>query len=314
MLALMPQTPPIHELHKPNSMGNNAMSLALLPSSRMTYSQQAVPTLLPPVPSPSKRPKLSLNTSNVTPVFGNKNSTSLRLETLSATSPTARNTFRNKQSPGRSPVLRSKKPALTPIATNVAIASTQTLTPSNIELPESADTAYTPLSSALSATSVSTVDSLPSEIPYRLPFNASSILINGPIPRTRSPRISFAQSRPMFPAAKKVSFSAALPEEIRTTKYTLRHSDIESPIISAPEVSTEEKQEEGTNTVAEPKSRPSLQLGTKHALRSEDDDSDNPPVTPVAGRRKKDRQWVWTLGPISSDGGTGTDDVETIPS
>ena len=315
MLAFMPQPSPLPDIHTPTSVGTGTMSLALLPSLPMTYGQQAVPTLPPPGPSPSKRPKLSLNTSSVAPVFG-KGSTSLRLETLSATSPTARNTFQNGTKAERKSGGRMKRPGLTPLSTDVSITPTQTSTPSRIALPESADAAdnSSSSSSTASATSISTLDSLSSEVPYKLPFNATSILSNGPIPRTKCRTMSFAQSKPMFPAAKKVAFRAQLTEDIETTVYTMRHSDIlESPCSSNSTLEATPpkkgrrkyagKGQEEANTEVEESSITSPQTGEKRESSDEEDDSDNPPQTPVAGRNKRSRKWVWTLGPISNASG-----------
>lgn len=303
MLALMPQQPPSLHLHVPPSRGANAMSLTLLPSTPVSYN----PQLLTPSPSPSKRPKLSLNTTNISPVFG-KGSTSLRLETLSATSPTARNTFRNghdeDQSQTQAPATRPQKPTLTPLATNVE-TSAETPTPSRIELPDSADTEDYTSASAISATSsASTIDSLPSEVPYKLPFNLPSILTNGPIPRTRHRRLSFTQSKPMFPAPKKVMFRAPLTEDIKTSKYVLRHSDIESltpsPSDSEGQQDDSHVKKEAGGASVEPLVIPSSPCGTKRGSPVEEDDNDKCPATPVAGRNKKQRQWVWTLGPIEA--------------
>ena len=109
----------------------------------------------------------------------------------------------------------------------------------------------------------------------------------------------------MFPAAKKVVFSAQLTEEITTTKYTMRHSDIESSIISTPEQipareDPDQEQEETTKIETEETSPISPRDSNTRQSWDEEEDSDSVPVTPVAGRRKKDRQWVWTLGPITS--------------
>ncbi len=36
---------------------------------------------------------------------------------------------------------------------------------------------------------------------------------------------------------------------------------------------------------------------------SDEEDSDTCPATPIAGRRKRHRQWRWTLGPTGSRAG-----------
>ena len=117
----------------------------------------------------------------------------------------------------------------------------------------------------------------------------------------------------MFPAAKKVGFRAPLTEEIRTEKYTMKHSDIESSTstISTLELSpaekkkdgeVQDKREEGTQTDVEESTVTSPQTGDKReSSDEEEEDSDTCPATPVAGRKKRHRQWVWTLGPIKPE-------------
>lgn len=58
---------------------------------------------------------------------------------------------------------------------------------------------------------------------------------------------------------------------------------------------------------------------------SDEEDSDTCPATPVAGRRKRHRQWRWTLGPVEAssdmecledqhreDSGVGEDEEEGL--
>lgn len=113
----------------------------------------------------------------------------------------------------------------------------------------------------------------------------------------------------MFPAVKKVGFKVPLEEEVKTRRYTLRHSDIES---SASTISTLEltpadgkdeiQHEKGVdNSPKKPDENHyvfSPHTGDKR--ESDDEDSDTCPATPVAGRRKRHRQWRWTLGPVES--------------
>ncbi|GAB7362493.1 hypothetical protein MBLNU230_g2814t1 [Neophaeotheca triangularis] len=279
------------------------MSVAILPSSPMTYSLPSLSSPQQAGPLPSKRPKLSLNTSNVPTLFG-KGNTSLRLDTLSTTSPTSRNTFSNARDregantahnqPALLPLNSSGKPRRPCFATSL-----QTEVPLSVE-PVS--------SSADSATSTSTNDSVPDAIPYKLPFNTVSILVNGPIPRDQHRRMSFSQSRPMFPTPKKVSFKAPLTEDIKNEKFTTKHSDLESSssTISTLELSPPEgealKNKAGKVAGATKAVVPqSPRLGEKRESSDEEDsDSDKCPATPVAGRKKRHRDWVWTLGPIES--------------
>lgn len=113
----------------------------------------------------------------------------------------------------------------------------------------------------------------------------------------------------MFPTAKKVAFRAPLTEDITTERYTMRHSDIDSSIstistleLSPPDADKPETLSEGNahklNTKAKDKKSKSPQTGEKRES-SDEDDSDTCPATPVAGRKKRSRDWVWTLGPVS---------------
>lgn len=316
MLAWMPQSPHcLTDHHHTSATTTSAMSLAILPSSPATYSQ---PPLLSSKPSPSKRPKLSLNTSISPPTFGKK-ATSLRLETLSATSPTIRNTFSNaheEESKLKGNGSKPKRPTLSNLSTS-NIISCDNLSPS----PSTSDhlDATSSSSTSTSANSISTTDSIPASVPYKLAYNATSILSNSPLPRSSSQRRTFAQTRPMFPVTKKVAFRAPLTEDITTEKFTMRHSDIESSnsTISTLELSPPEAESEGEATskvadaksegdalksqakAAKQKSAPSPRAGDKRDS-SDEEDSDTCPATPVAGRKKRHREWVWTLGPIDS--------------
>jgi hypothetical protein len=114
----------------------------------------------------------------------------------------------------------------------------------------------------------------------------------------------------MFPTAKKVAFRAPLTEDITTERYTMRHSDIESSIstistleLSPPDTDKPEELSEGDahklNAKSKGKKARSPQTGEKRES-SDEDDSDTCPATPVAGRKKRSREWVWTLGPVET--------------
>ncbi|KAK0981337.1 hypothetical protein LTR91_011918 [Friedmanniomyces endolithicus] len=285
------------------------MSLTILTSSPITYGQTPAPTSLAPEPC-KKRPKLTLDTHDSSSLFG-KASTSLRLETLSATSPTVRNTFRN----GHDAVQQrrtsgGKRPSLAPLATDVPSDTSKKFTPLFTESPSSPEVPDLTDSSAASYSSTPTVDSLSAEVPYRIAFNITSILSNSPIPRTRYARNRFAQSRPLFPAAKKVMFRAPLTEDIMTSRYTMAHSDIEISITSIPVIDTDpventEGESHATATTTEINVHPACVAATaphtgEKRESSDEEDSDTCPATPVAGRRKKSRVWRWTLGPVEA--------------
>ena len=114
----------------------------------------------------------------------------------------------------------------------------------------------------------------------------------------------------MFPASKKVSFRAPLTETIWNIKFTMAHSDIdtsstpmklEAPVptlVTQSEEQVDVDDVEGSTRESVPLS---IQTGEKRES-SDEDDSDTCPVTPVAGRRKRHREWRWTLGVVESGG------------
>ncbi|KAI4944850.1 hypothetical protein J4E91_008538 [Alternaria rosae] len=276
--------------------------------------------IIPPRQAPP-RPKLSINTEQ--PRILGKGA-SLRLETLSAVSPTVRNTFSNAyERPATAPTLqRPSRPQLS-IESDVPATTSGSTSAST---PSSASTLSSTLTSASN-------DSATLSIPYKQPHNLASILSNSPA-RSIIPR-KMGSSRPMFPAEKRVSFRTPLEEEITTTKYTLAHSDIESSVstlsslastastttdsdasTSQPSLSLKALKNPSetsisplqlslisTSSSAESSPRPkSPRTGEKRdSSSSDDDDSDSAPETPVAGRRKRTRDWRWTLGPLPSD-------------
>ena len=110
-----------------------------------------------------------------------------------------------------------------------------------------------------------------------------------------------------------MGFRNELEEEIVNVEYTLRHSDIlSSPSEDATlELSPPKKgvrkdasdyQQEGANLASENVTSPLAGI-KREAKNEEDEESDSVPATPVAGRRQKDRQWRWTLGPVSPSHG-----------
>lgn len=307
-------------LHPPSM----TTSLAILPAPAQVsqapavQSPQSVPITQPSCsPAAPRRPKLSLNTTTAQVRTFGKGS-SLRLETLSAVSPTARNTFSNGYEPQSLSATDSK-----PWSRVIPEADT----------PSSAST----FNSSTSASSYSSLGSDLAKTPYKLPHNVRSILSNSPLPPVHSHRTM--ASRPMFPATKRVSFRANLTEEIVTTKYTMAHSDIASssstisslaldssanesePSTSASSTTTTATAATITTTTTTLPSRTSTKLDMQLSKPMEpatalhhsteparcqkrespsdsESDSDSCPETPVAGRRKRRREWKWTLGPI----------------
>jgi hypothetical protein len=298
------------------------------PAPASFQSSPALPpsmaTSLPIMPSrPSQRPKLSVNTHQPR-VFGK--GASLRLDTLNTASPTVRNTFNNAYEPNTTTNTSNTlntyvaPPPGPPGKLRLDISTTESA-PASICTPDSAST----LSSS-TLTSASS-ESASSTIPYKQPHNLNSILTNSCIvPRKMA-------SRPMFPAEKRVSFRTPLEEEIKTVKYTMANSDLESSsstLTSLESASTDSSSTNpeaiATHHVASPKlSKPSLSLlsstqkpavitidsaprprkapraGDKRDSSESEDDSDTCPQTPVAGRRKRSRDWRWTLGKLPGD-------------
>jgi hypothetical protein len=270
--------------------------------SSVAASPACVPAMaqLPIIPSrPLQRPKLHINTLQPR-IFGK--AASLRLDTLSAVSPTARNTFSNAYDPA---------------------ATTHPTIPSALSDSASSDSASSDSASSDSASS----DSSSSVLPYKQPHNLSSILANSPI----TPR-KMATARPRFPAEKRVSFRTPLEENITTVKYTLAHSDIASStstlstlssldstcsssssssvqepqvqqqpktpalsLKSVPQLSKPTLATVATDSTAKPRSP---RTGEKRDSSSSEDEGDACPQTPVAGRRKRSRDWRWTLGTL----------------
>ncbi|KAF1826559.1 uncharacterized protein K489DRAFT_376985 [Dissoconium aciculare CBS 342.82] len=307
LTLVMPQSP----YPSSHTTARTTMSLAILPSAPMAYSNSSKPVLMGSnLPSPSKRPKLSLNTAGAPSVTFGKGSTSLRLDTLSAVSPTSRNTFSNAYNPiqplRKSLSTHSPRSPRSPRSLRVRSSKPRT----------SEDGFLKPASSLESRTFPSTlppVDQNMLEVPYKLALGVISILANSPLPRlSHHDKVSAnAEARPA--RTKRVSFRAPLTEEIQTTKFTLRHSDIESSTssISTLDLSRSERrpsrdevdarvaqdeQDEGVFGVDSKTESISPQTGEKRES-SDEEDSDTCPVTPVVGRRKRQREWVWTLGP-----------------
>ncbi|KAH9875102.1 hypothetical protein J1614_004590 [Plenodomus biglobosus] len=312
-------------------------------SARNTMATTSLPIIPPRTTSQSQRPKLCINTEQ--PRIPGKGA-SLRLDLLSAVSPTVRNTFSNAYdqppvapsapAPAPAPALvRPVKPRLS-IDSNFSSART---TPTST--PDSAST----LSSAV--TSASSNHSTSISIPYKQPHNVVSILTNSParsiLPRKMTP------ARPMFPAEKRVSFRTPLEEEITTVKYILAHSDLESSISTLSSIAsaastastgsdtansklslsidashstayriaelpneTSCRPAASTDATAKASSQPRApRTGEKRDSSSSDDDSDSCSETPVAGRRKRTRDWRWTLGPLAGKGVPSDDEVLT---
>lgn len=125
----------------------------------------------------------------------------------------------------------------------------------------------------------------PHESPYQLSLGVRSILRNSPLPRRHLSATSARTTRRMFPNTKRVSYRCPL-EEIMPAKRPL--SEIESPTKQIGNF--EETESEPSDSVTE----------KKPECGSEDDVGI--PVMPTRGRRKRRREWVWTLGSLEPAG------------
>jgi hypothetical protein len=349
MMLLAMQSPAFTHHHDRTSSGMTTEVVMPTPSCL-----QSTGTLRP------SRPKLSLNTTQVNHhrTFGKGSSSSLRLETLSAVSPTVRNTFSNTYEPAKQPATPGSNLTRPTLSIDIAAGSH-----SDSKSPDQTSS-RTPSSSSISSASTF---SEPTIVPYKPSHGIRSILTNSPLPRSGARRMSV--QRPMFPAQKHVSFKAELVEEIKTSKFTLAHSDLYSLDVDSTATVVMEPTSEGPPPsenagIAPPSdsSSPQLQLqlptncfapnaplsrtrsptspgkyrrklhrlgtdlsisqqspsstptGSKRDSSSDEDSDDSCPETPVAGRRKRQRDWTWTLGRLpgytTSDAGS---DSESLP-
>jgi len=130
---------------------------------------------------------------------------------------------------------------------------------------------------ATSASSISSSETSPA-IPYYLPIGARSILRNSPLPQRHVSATSARAPRRMFPPIKRVLFHEKLTEHIPT------------PIV-----------EESEQSDVDSDSSSSSRKRGRTSSREEADEPEEPedmPATPVQGRWKRKREWVWTLGPV----------------
>ena len=98
----------------------------------------------------------------------------------------------------------------------------------------------------------------------------------------------------------------------------MKHSDIESPLPPSEEgAATKDSILDQQNQAVEDNADIVTPVDADQSR--DGDDSDTCPATPVAGKRKRDRQWVWTLGPVqpavsglTSESSVTAEDAETM--
>jgi hypothetical protein len=77
---------------------------------------------------------------------------------------------------------------------------------------------------------------------------------------------------------------------------------VASPKLSKPLLSLLSTQKPTVITIdSAPRQRKAPRAGDKRDSSESEDDSDTCPQTPVAGRRKRSRDWRWTLGKLPGD-------------
>lgn len=266
-----------------------------------------------PTQATPKRPKLSLQTATLPLSYG-KSSTGLifphSLSANPASSPTVRNTFSNAYEIPHRPSPASASPM-----NNHGKYQTQRRLVS--PFPKKDDEPYSlpiGLQSILKNTShPRSSHSRSNSLSYRRPSVSCLSSTNSPSPRERR--------RVFFPTTKKVAYRLPLAEEIKTVRFTLRHSDIpssESPDseqVSESETSdaagSSSDSESETKGLSSPQKRKRQDSQRENAPRkirlspslpklAPDAERDDPqPATrPSRSHKRRRREWKWTLGAI----------------
>ncbi|KAA8648730.1 uncharacterized protein ATNIH1004_004615 [Aspergillus tanneri] len=272
----------------------------------MTCSVSSTAPERPP-PGTSARPKLTLQTTALPRTFGTSStSLSLSLATGPTASPTVRNTFKN--------------------AYENAFPSSATASPSK----SSSTHRWSKPSSPYPSHGPNN--------PYQLPLGVKSILRNSPLEptcRVRSASVAANSatggtgSRWMFfPAKKQVNYRQPLEEEIKTVRYTARHSDLvvesnvephdassdedtdsSSSLAPSDESTTSDDENPRTDTnhasISSFERKKRKHLSAEKQVRAvalldglEEAYGSTTPQTPRQRRIKRRCEWRWTLGPL----------------
>ncbi|EGE79322.1 hypothetical protein, variant [Blastomyces dermatitidis ATCC 18188] len=363
----------------PPPAASTSVSSSPLPPPQQE-SQTPPDTLVkPPVPPPiststshassngSRRPKLSLQTSSLPMTFGKSTTAlSLALSAGCSQSPTVRNTFSNAYDGFRRPPSSSTTGASSPKCSSRAGKRTSSY--------------------------LCSYQGVDDEIPYKLPLGLRSILRNSPLLTSASLRRAplaaqgsngsvngHSGRRVFFPAKRQVKYRCPLDEEIKTTRYTAKHSDLlslDSPSGPSDVYTSSDESEESDSSPSQPRSSsfsdddepiapPPAEENTRNNIidrnASEDgggavknnnpspaaverprtakrkhstserqiravalrDDlassgssaygyrDDTPKTSLLHQRRKRQRKWRWTLGPIENGTAQQVNDINT---
>ncbi|ETI28704.1 hypothetical protein G647_01155 [Cladophialophora carrionii CBS 160.54] len=274
------------------------MAISATPSlPHLLYQHDPITTLsmLPPQNvtrleplSPTKKPKLSLNTSNLAPTFHGTVSRQTGITTNATATPTTLNTFNNTFDLTYRP---------SPVSTLSSPGTHSQWKPSGH--PSSPSTRL-------------------SNQPYNLslPFGIRPILKNSPLcGDTHRSSISASPRVPgrkvFFPAPKKVTFRAQLEDEIVTKRYVERHVDLSSSEDESAPSETDDRSNTSSDeeevgggrptilvdefSVQGRRKRKSVALSPSPATevgRGRDDISRS---TSTRRSKRKRRRWEWTI-------------------
>ncbi|MCJ1295314.1 hypothetical protein MMC34_006876 [Xylographa carneopallida] len=143
-------------------------------------------------------------------------------------------------------------------------------------------------------------------VPYFLPIGARGILRNSPLPPRYVTATSTRTPHRMFPPVKRVVFHDKLEELMPT------------PIVE------ETSELSDTDSESSASSHKRGRASDPHD-RNDSDDPEDMPSTPVSGRCKRRREWVWTIGsaedgrlspdagPLLRRGHSGVQEDEDLP-
>lgn len=272
-----PQHSPIGR--EPQYSGGMTSTVTILPSSPLDLARNPFNTSLPPRCSPTTsphRPKLSLNTACSQQRTLGKGNTGLRLDTLSANSPTIQNTFKNgydAPTAAATPLQAIEPSSLVQRKQHSLSSSSSPKPPTPHPLNQSTPSSSSGESSGESSPDLSKASS--PKVPYVLGKHPRSILSNSPLPK-----------RPRSRGDRRVGFHENIEEKIQTTKYIAQHYDL---IVAS------DSSSEGDEARAGSKRESPCEEET---IEEDSGDDESYPKTPVAGRKKRRREWVWTLGPL----------------
>lgn len=274
--------PPTSSASAPPAGGRSmATAATLLPTSPLAIPHGTASASAP-------RPKLTLNTDSCPRRLLGKGGTGIRLDALSASSPTVQNTYKNSYT-WSSTHASNDKSARNPSTPHPAAASPSSSNTSASERSRSSSQASAPDTSRQPAV-------ITGEVPYSRTPNLHPILSNTPLP-TKHVCTPTSAARRVRRQPNSVAFHVTLTEEIRNSRYTARHSDLLNPSPRG------EKRDSSDTDDGDGEQDDDAAVSTESSESSEGTDDTTDPKTPVLGRRKRRREWKWTLGPLSAGAG-----------